>query len=360
MPPRPLLIPVSTSKGHMVSVPEILSDTGKRQRRYFRREKDAEEFAKRLRGMYHRGERGAVIPVNLAIEAKRAQELLEPLGMTLYEAAKAIVEQHEKAGGSETLTQRHARATAECETIWSDRYSREVGKIPTWAGKDLMATRCSMITPEIAAAAIRKNGAKAQSTVETRLRIVMAAVNYKTRHRKTTKINLLTVKQSAAMLRACETPEERRVAALLLFAGIRPSVDEGEITRLDWSAVGKSEIYISHEVAKTTNKDRHIPITPRLRRLLRDHPKEGTVIPARWAKIYQRIRKAAGLTTEQDITRHTFASNFLAAYGEKATKDAMGHTAGSSTLFRHYRRAVTEKAGKKYFGEKAACGGSES
>jgi integrase len=57
----------------------------------------------------------------------------------------------------------------------------------------------------------------------------------------------------------------------------------------------------------------------------------------------------AEIASMHDVCRHTFASNFLAAQGEDATKQAMGHTAGSATLFRHYRRAVTRDAGAKYF-----------
>jgi hypothetical protein len=30
-------------------------------------------------------------------------------------------------------------------------------------------------------------------------------------------------------------------------------------------------------------------------------------------------------------------------------KQAMGHAAKSETIFRHYRRAITEAAGKAYF-----------
>ena len=63
------------------------------------------------------------------------------------------------------------------------------------------------------------------------------------------------------------------------------------------------------------------------------------------------MRRAAGLHKEQGITRQAFSRNFLAAYGEHAAKQAMGHTAGSSTLFRAYRRAITELMGRKYFGE---------
>ena len=158
----------------------------------------------------------------------------------------------------------------------------------------------------------------------------------------------MTVEQCEAMLAACVSTQERRAVALLLWAGIRPSAEDGEITRLDWSAVGEGEIYIAAEVAKT-GTDRHIKLTPRLSHLLAGHPASGSVIPPDWRRIYQRLRKAAGIAGEQDITRHTFASNFLAAFGEKDTKDAMGHTADSKTLFRHYRRAVTEADGIAFF-----------
>lgn len=148
-------------------------------------------------------------------------------------------------------------------------------------------------------------------------------------------------------LRACEGREQVRAVALLLFAGIRPDAESGEISRLDWSAVGKTEIYVCKKTSKVG--DRHVPITPRLRRLIRGHPAAGPVRPAGWKRTWQRIRKAAGIGDMQDVTRHTFASNLLAAFGEAEAKQAMGHTAGSTVIFRHYRRAVTEAGGKKYF-----------
>ncbi|MCP5534390.1 MAG: hypothetical protein H7A48_14565 [Akkermansiaceae bacterium] len=136
------------------------------------------------------------------------------------------------------------------------------------------------------------------------------------------------------------------MVALLLFAGVRPDSEHGEISRLDWSAVGEVEIYLSPDVSKVG--DRHVPISRRLARLLRGRPESGPVIPANWKRVWTRIRRLAGIT-EQDITRHTFASNFLAAHGEDAAKAAMGHTRGSDTLFRHYRRAVTKDAAVRFF-----------
>ena len=92
-----------------------------------------------------------------------------------------------------------------------------------------------------------------------------------------------------------------------------------------------------------------IPIRPVLRRALKGHPQAGPVAPAGWRKAWQRIRKAAGIGHLQDALRHTFASHYLAAYGEDAAKAALGHAAGSRTLFAHYARAVTAAQGKAFF-----------
>jgi integrase len=155
----------------------------------------------------------------------------------------------------------------------------------------------------------------------------------------------MTVKQCAAMLRACRSAAERHAVSLLMFAGIRP---DGELGRIDWADVGADNIVVHPETSKT-GSDRFIPLTARLRRLLRGHPASGSVIPPNWQRRVQAIRKAAGIAGEQDITRHTFASHFLACHSEDETKRAMGHTQNSQTLFRHYRRAVTTEAGRKYF-----------
>lgn len=157
-----------------------------------------------------------------------------------------------------------------------------------------------------------------------------------------------TPDQQEAVLAACKDAGERFAVALLLYAGIRPDAETGEISRLDWENVSKSEIYVPQDASKT-GADRIIPIRPVLRRALKGHPKAGPVIPANWKRVWQRIRKDAGIGHLQDVLRHTFASHHLAAFGDDSTKAVMGHTANSSTLFRHYRRAVTEAQGKVFF-----------
>lgn len=355
MPRRPKFEPILTDSGWMVSVVGKMSPDGKRVRRFFGTdEKEALKFAASLRTRYHAGERGGQISHELAVMAAAAAELLEPLGVTIMDAARAFAAKATETGSAETFSERYDRAVATNEMEWSSRYLLDMERLPRWVGKKLMGARLSEITPAMIDRELKAHGAAAQSTLEARQRYVSAIMNFKPRHRRQSRAEIMTVKQAAQFLRAAESPEERRAVALLLWAGIRPDAEHGEISRMDWSYVKKNEIHVPDEMSKT-GSDRIIPITKRLARLLRGHPKAGPVVPPNWRRVYKRLRgRVEGIEGKQDITRHTFASNFLAAYGEKATKAAMGHTAGSDTLFRDYRRAVNEAAGLKYLGEKSA------
>ncbi|MBU6170611.1 MAG: tyrosine-type recombinase/integrase [Verrucomicrobia bacterium] len=210
-----------------------------------------------------------------------------------------------------------------------------------------MAMPCGTIDRAVIEEALVENRPLARSTIDARTTRILAVLKYRERHRRSGEIQILTLAEVEAVLSHCRTPEERRVVALLAFAGIRPDAESGEIARLDWAAVGAKDVYIAPSVSKT-GSDRHIPITPRLRELLEGHPESGPVRPVQWRRSWQRIRKAAGLEG-QDVLRHSFASHYLAATSEEKAKAAMGHTAGSSTLFRHYRRAVTQADGLAYF-----------
>ena len=112
---------------------------------------------------------------------------------------------------------------------------------------------------------------------------------------------------------------------LMLFAGIRPDPEHGEITKLLWEDVGGQHVHVRDEVSKTKS-ERLIVIRPRLRRLLKGKPRTGKVVPPQWRKAIQRIRRAAGIdgSEYQDAARHSFASHHLLAFGEDRTKEAMG------------------------------------
>jgi integrase len=342
--------PIKTTAGWMVSVPAAMSATGRRKRKFFADFKKAERFAGSMRRMYAEGMRGGLISGELALQAAAAWQVLEPLGISLVEAARMVAANKGADHGKETFQAKWLRVVSMGETMWSDRYAADIGKIPKWLGTAAMKTPCRELSAKKITEALRANGARAASTVQARRMRVLAVLNWNEERGESTRpgeIQILSPHQTAAVLRACESRDQVRTVALLLFAGIRPDAEDGEITRLDWAAVGEADIYVSKKVSKVG--DRHVPITPRLRRLIRGHPAEGPVRPAGWRRAWQRIRKAAGIAEMQDVTRHTFASNYLAAFGDDAAKQAMGHTAGSTVIFRHYRRAVTEAAGKKYF-----------
>lgn len=352
MPRRPDFEPVETAKGWMISVPPGMSATGCRVRRFFADEKKAAAFGAGVRAKHTAGVRG-MLPAEVALQASEALRILQPLGISLIEAARIAARAAGSAEVAERFMDRWLRVVAEGETHWSERYAQDMGKLPRWLGEEAMGMRCGELSAEVIRTALRANGACSLGTVEMRARYVSAVLGSRERVRPQREIEILTPAQVARLLRAAETVEQRRVVALLVFAGIRPDAESGEIARLQWEAVGKTEIYVSREVSKVS--DRHVVIHPRLARLLRGHPAVGPVVPAGWRRAWQRIRRVAGISEMQDVCRHTFASYLLAFHNgdEGPVKMAMGHTAGSSTLFRFYRRAVTAEAGLKFFGKVA-------
>jgi integrase len=310
---------------------------------------EAKKFAASLRNQYDSGFRNRAISANLAADAAIAVELLAPTGLSFLEAVRLVVKQLTQTGGSETFEERYHRAVANGSDRWSKRYRQDMDRLLRWLPKKFLSLPCGTIDRAVVEAALVQDRPLARSTIDARSTRVLAVLHYRERHRKSSEIKILTLTEVEKVLSHCQSPEERRVVALLAFAGIRPDAESGEIARLDWEAVGAKEIYIAPAVSKT-GADRHIPLTPRLRAELVGHPVKGPVLPAGWRRAWQRIRKAAGIAGEQDILRHSFASHYLAATDEAKAKAAMGHTAGSSTLFRHYRRAVTQADGLAYFG----------
>jgi len=357
MPKRPDFLPVKTKAGWMVSVPPGMTADGKRVRKFFADEKAAKKYAGTMRASHSSGVRGALIDAATGMQAAEAMRILEPLGISLVEAARMAVAQAAQTGGAaemrETFGERWLRTMMAGEMVWSAVYARDMGNIPKWVGPAVMETPCGLLNRQVLKAAVEEHRSRNAGTVKMSMLRVMAVLSGKERQEaKRAEVTILTVGQAARLLRVCERREERWVVAILLFAGVRPDVEYGEIGRLEWEAFSAGEIYLSGEVSKTP-QDRRIPICPRLRRLLRGHPKTGRVIPNGWKKAWQRIRRDAGISHLADVCRHTFASNYLGAHGEAEAKQALGHTAGSATLFRFYRRAVTSAAGRKFLGEVA-------
>ena len=348
MPRRPDFDPYPSGERWIVNVPPSLSADGERHRKTFATEPPAQKFASRLRATYGSGLRGALIPATLAAEAAEAERILEGTGISLLDAARAAAERAQAVGPSETFKARLDRALTANEGRWSEVYLRDMENLwrhlPAW----FLATRCHEIDAPTIERAITDGRTLKRSSIDHRARYVRAVLSHKEQHHREASPNLLTDGQVDALLAACNTPQETRCVAVLLYAGIRPSADGGEIMRLDWSDFRDGAIHVRQEASKT-GTDRIVPITPRLEQLIHGHPESGPVNAPNWKKAWQRIRKTAGVGYMNDCTRHSFLSHFLSWKGEHACKLAAGHTANSRTLFSFYARAVTPEAGEAYF-----------
>jgi hypothetical protein len=136
--------------------------------------------------------------------------------------------------------------------------------------------------------------------------------------------------------------------ALCLFAGIRPGVPEGEISRLTPEMVdlGKCEINITAEVSKVS-EPRTTTIQPNLAAWLRAYPLEGCAVAlGDFNKRRQAMWRILGLT--QDVMRHTFISMFVAKFrsiGEAAIQ------AGNSEAIirRHYLNLKSKEEAEDFF-----------
>lgn len=148
--------------------------------------------------------------------------------------------------------------------------------------------------------------------------------------------------------------------AVCLFAGLRPEREAGD---LQWQDVDleKGIIFVKGLHAKD-RRQRHVAIQPVLKTWL----ELGGDLPARnIRRRFQHVREAAGLIKrmekgekksgvivntgwEQDIMRHTFASNYLPEFGAEKTREALGH-GNYEMLFRHYRALVQPDQAKAFW-----------
>src|SRR5690606_36439477 len=99
MPKRARFIPVKAGKGRWrLNIPPAFSESGERERRFFRTQQEAIDHAATLKE--RRDEFGAQsksIRPSLAEAATKAEVMLRPYGISLLEAAERIVAMEKSA-----------------------------------------------------------------------------------------------------------------------------------------------------------------------------------------------------------------------------------------------------------------------
>ena len=171
------------------------------------------------------------------------------------------------------------------------------------------------------------------------------------------KIEFLTVAQAERIM--LQSPREYTAAlALMLFAGIRPEEIRGtDKPALTWQNIDLRErsITIPANVSKTRTARVIQNGCPRnLWKWINASPhKTGDVSPIHYATLRTIAQRAACLHGEQwphDATRHSFATYYVAAFGDiAAAVEITGHGESLSTFKRHYHGAAKKEDALKYF-----------
>ncbi len=160
-----------------------------------------------------------------------------------------------------------------------------------------------------------------------------------------------TAEQARALMAHIETFEGGRWVpyfALCLFAGIRPGVPDGEITKLRPEAIDLDAgvIHIAAEVSKV-REPRKIIIQPNLVAWLRAFPlKKFPLVVGNFQQRARVLRKQLGLT--HDVLRHTFISMFVAKY--RSLGEAALQAGNSESIIRkHYLDLKSKEEAEAFF-----------
>ena len=151
-----------------------------------------------------------------------------------------------------------------------------------------------------------------------------------------------------------ESPEYAIVAALLVYAGIRPR----EVRRLTWRDIDTEEktITVRSQCSKTGGV-RQVEIPPVLNRFLIAHSsefKEGKICPSDWQRRWRKIRDNSGFRGRwvQDVLRHTYASFHAKRYADLPRLQLnMGHRDLSLLRSRYVNMHGISRAEAKSFFE---------
>jgi site-specific recombinase XerD len=136
--------------------------------------------------------------------------------------------------------------------------------------------------------------------------------------------------------------------ALCLFAGIRPSMHDGEISKIKPESINLETgvIHIEPHVSKVRMK-RHITIQPNLAKWLKAYPlSEFPLIPKNAKNIRRKIFKHLKLS--HDVLRHTFISMFVAKFrsmGEAALQAGNSE----SIIKKHYLDLKSPDEAARFF-----------
>ena len=174
--------------------------------------------------------------------------------------------------------------------------------------------------------------------------------HYRIRRKRGSAVTLSTA-QAAELMEHFETFEGGRwipYFALCLFAGIRPGVPDGEITKIRPDDVNLETgiISISADVSKV-REPRRITMQPNLAAWLRAYPlSKFPIVVGNFKKRREKFRDRFNLS--HDVLRHTFISMFVAQF--RSIGEASIQAGNSESIIRrHYLDLKSTEEGAAFF-----------
>lgn len=372
---RASFTPKKTKSGWMISIPPAYTETGKRERYFYKTRKAADEATDSTKkSIEEHGRQSKAISPSLAEQAVAAVAMLKPYGIGLLAAVERVVKEEAAKSGSVTVDASTAQFLIAKEAV-SLKEQKSFG----YACRDLKADFTGRMLADITTDEVRAhiesrtngitsyNGRRknlvtfwrwAADDTEGRSwcdRRTVSRVKKKDLVSETV-IEVLSPDEATKLMRACEVhaPDCVPAFALSLFAGIRRGND-GEISKLEVAHIKKDGIEIPATVAKGGTR-RFINMTPQIRAWLKAYPITGRheVVPPNWKRKEQYVRRMAGWRVWSDLAdpaaapetlpkwpqnciRHTAAT--VVVNSDKDLKILIfehGHSDGVDVLRKHY------------------------
>lgn len=337
--------------------------SGKWERKFFETKAEAETYVEQKEiELLNQGKEGVQFPSWLRIQARQAQERLQPHGKTILDAADFYVRHLEATGRSATVSRaleeliENKKATGASERYCYDlelrikRFSREFGERPV---STISTAQIDDWLGRLNLAPVTRN------TFRRDLRTFFSFCNprgyclenpvTKTSKAKVvdSEIGILSVNETTRLLEAADDAS-LPYFAIGAFAGLRPA----ELQRLHWEEIHWGSRLIEVKAAKSkTARRRFIKLRPNLEQWLRPYrQRHGPIAPQGFRKLELEARQRAKIIDwPSNALRHGFASYHLAHFKNAAELALeMGHT-NQQMIFDHYRQLVRPKEAARYW-----------
>jgi integrase/recombinase XerD len=367
--------PYHTTSGWCINVPAKFSDSGKRERFFYRTQALALAAAADLKSKRDKfGEQTRAISPSLAEQATAAHALLSPYGISILEAAERIASM-ERATAASVPIEAALDAFQTAKEGKSDKQVQAIRHMAAHLREDFAGRQLSTITgAEVGKHVAARTGGPSAFNGKMRLLVTFwrwcakpprewckpdALAHIELAETVSGEVGTLSAKDCARLMATAEKhfPDTVPAFAIGLFTGLR----QQELERLEPQDVTSEGITVPATSAKTKRR-RFIQMPAPLAAWLAAYPIGETITPPNWYRKEKAVRRLAGWKVWSDLVptidlkpilpaeppedapewpqnalRHTAASVALAIGKQLETLIfEHGHAGGVEMLRRHY------------------------